>query len=152
MNTENTTIIEINGVKMEVDMRYAKRVDTFRIGTKVKLLCKNDYNGIRVLPGVIVGFEPFESLPTIIVAYVEQTYNEASVKMAYINTDKKSVEKWEIVPALDEDLPIAKGSVLKLMDREIEKKRLEIEDLERRRAYFIESFGAYFTAADEALA
>lgn len=148
---DHTRIIEINGVKMEVDLRTAVRVDTLRVGTKVKLLCKNDYSGIKVFPGVVVGFEPFEAMPTILVAYVEQNYNEAGVKVAYINSSDKSREKWEIVPSVDDDLPIAKASVLRSMDREIEKKQAEIADIESKRAYFLANFGMYFTA-DAALA
>ena len=32
--------IEINGVKLEIDLRTAKRVDTFKIGDNVKVLKK----------------------------------------------------------------------------------------------------------------
>lgn len=41
---EERRIVEINGVKIEVDMRTAKRVDSFRVGDNVKVLDK-DYNG-----------------------------------------------------------------------------------------------------------
>lgn len=70
MNDQNKRVIEINGVKLEVDMRYAKRVDELRVGSKVKVLNK-EYSSYKVYPGVIVGFEEFDNLPTIVVAYLE---------------------------------------------------------------------------------
>ena len=41
---EEKRIVEIDGVKIEVDLRTAKRIDTFRVGDNVKVLCK-EYNG-----------------------------------------------------------------------------------------------------------
>lgn len=145
MNNE-TQIIEINGVKLEVDLRYAKRVDHFRVGTKVKILEKqSNYGGstdTKVYSGVIVGFEPFESLPTIVVCYLSVDYSGAELKFAYVNT--ATDKKWEIVAAVDDDLPVQKQDVLSKIDREIQKKRDEIMDIERKRDYFLTHFAAYF--------
>ena len=55
MATE-TQVIEINGVKLEVDMRYAKRVDLLRIGSRVKVLVKT-YSEYKIYPGVKIGRE-----------------------------------------------------------------------------------------------
>ena len=60
---KQTTIIEVNGIKLEVDLRTAKRVDQLRVGDRVKVLNKA-YDGYEVLPGTVVCFEPFEKLPT----------------------------------------------------------------------------------------
>ena len=35
------TTVEINGVKMDVDLRTAKRVDTMKVGTRVKVLTRS---------------------------------------------------------------------------------------------------------------
>lgn len=145
MNENTKQVIEINGVKMEVDTRYARRIDTFQVGTKVKLLEKQSVYGgsdTKVYSGVIVGFEPFETLPTIIVCYLEHDYASANVKFAYVNT--ATDKKWEIVASLDDDLPIQRADVLAKIDRELLKKADEIADLERRRAYFLQNFAAYF--------
>ena len=32
MSEENKRVVEINGIKMEIDLRYAKRIDTFKVG------------------------------------------------------------------------------------------------------------------------
>ena len=109
MNTE-TTIIEINGVKMEVDLRHAKIVhQNIRVGSRVKPPEKGGYGGPTVFPGVVVGFEPFTDLPTIIVAYVKTGYSAPGLEFAYINA--KCAEKWDMVPSMDDDLPVAKGDV-----------------------------------------
>ena len=47
----DTTIIEINGLKLEIDLRSAKRIDSFRVGDNVKILRK-DYNSYKSCYGV----------------------------------------------------------------------------------------------------
>lgn len=138
-------IIEINGIKMEVDMRYATRVDTLVVGSKVKLLVKNAYGKPEVFCGVVVGFEAFKDLPTIIVCYLEVSYSEAKLQFAYINAD--SAEKYDMVISVDDELPIAKNDVLQKMDKEISKKEEEIDDIKRKRDFFLTHFNKYFQAA-----
>lgn len=136
------TIVEINGVKMEVDLRHAKIVhENLRVGTKVKVLAKSDYSGPNVYAGVIVGFEPFPSLPTIIVAYMDTGYN-GGLKFAHVNS--KSADKWELVPSIDDELPIAKGDVLAQFDRQIEQKEGELRELQSKRDFFLRHFNTYF--------
>src|SRR5262245_47643432 len=136
MNTE-TTIVEINGVKMEMDLRRATIVhQEIKVGSRVKLLEKSSYGTPSVHAGIVVGFDNFQTLPTITVAYIKTGYgSESPLKFAYINS--KSTENWEMVPSQDEDLPVAKNIVLEQMDRSIETKRAEIETLERQRTYFL---------------
>lgn len=145
MSNEHMTEIEVNGVKMEVDLRYAKRVETIRVGSKVKVLSKKDnYNSNAVFPGVVVGFEPFQDLPTIIVCYLKVDYSGAELKFAYINSDSK--DKWDIVLSVDDELPVEKNEVLAKIDGEIERKQSEVEDLQRKRDYFLSHFNRYFEA------
>ncbi len=142
MNTENT-IVEINGVKMEVDLRHARIVhENIKVGSKVKLLVKNDYSGPVVYAGVVVGFEPFNSLPTIIVAYVKDGYNDSGLNFAHVNA--KSADKYDLVPSLDDELPIKKEDVLAQFDRKIDKVRAELETAESQRDYFLRHFNRYF--------
>lgn len=146
METEKT-IVTINGVKMEVDLRHATIIhENLRVGSKVRLLEKSTYSTPEVSHGVIVGFEPFETLPTIIVAYVKYGYAQAELKFAYVNS--KSADKWELCPTVDEDMPIAKADVIAVFDREIEKKRAEIQDVEQRKAYFLKYFSQYFVPVE----
>ena len=142
METERT-IVEVNGVKMEVDLRHARIVhENIKVGSKVKLLAKSDYSGPTVYAGVVVGFEPFESLPTIIVAYVKDGYNDSGLAFAHINA--KSSDKYDLVPSLDDELPIKKADVLAQFDRKIDKARAELETVEAQRDYFLRHFNRYF--------
>lgn len=139
---DDKQVIEINGVKMEVDMRYAKRIDTLRVGSKVKVLVKGSYSGPEVHAGVVVGFEPFQDLPTIIVCYLAVNYSEAKLEFAYINSG--SADKYDIVASVDDDLPIKKADVLARMDREVAKLNEQIADIERKRDYFLTHFNMHF--------
>ncbi len=141
---KQTTIIEINGVKLEVDLRHATVVhDNLRIGSKVKLLNKNTYGGSQVFSGVIVAFDCFKSLPSITCAYIKTGYgSDSPLQFAYINANEKC--EWELVPSLDEELPIRREQVLEQMDRAIEESDAKSETLRKQRDYFQKMFGAYF--------
>lgn len=141
---KNTTIVEINGIKMEIDLRSAKRVDEFKVGDRVKVLVK-EYSSTDIYHGAIVGFEQFQSLPTIVVAYVTGSYNP-EVKIAYLNTKTMSGEdkKFEIVPDADEVLPFSKADVIRNFDRQVDVKRNEINDILLKKAYFLTRFGQMF--------
>jgi hypothetical protein len=135
------TIIEINGIKMEIDLRHAVRIDKLQVGDRVKVLVKQ-YNDYAVYPGTIVGFEPFQQLPTIIVAYVVSNYGCTDVKFLYFNAQTK--EK-EIVKAIDDDgLDMDKAALLAAFDREVAKHEREIAAIEEKRAYFLNQFRAYW--------
>lgn len=145
MSEDQTRIIEINGIKMEVDLRHAKRVDTLRIGDKVKCLVKSYGNQMNVHTGVVVGFEPFPSLPTIVVAYLDVGY-AAGIKIISINQNSTDIE---IIPDIDnQSLEINKSDILALMDREMDKKQLELDEISKKRAYFIAHFGRYFNTEE----
>lgn len=135
------TIIEINGVKMEIDLRHATRIEHLRVGDRVKVLRKQ-YSDYNVAQGVIIGFEPFRELPTIIVAYVEAGYATADIKFVYYNANSKEVE---IVKSVDDDgLDMSRAQVDAAFDSKINKLRREIEELEEKRAYFHSNFRAYW--------
>lgn len=141
---EERQVVEINGLKLDLDMRTAKRIDTLRVGDRVKVLQKSGYGDGQydAKPGTIVGFEPFPSLPTIIVAVIEANYNGAEIKFVHINAKSKDVE---IVKAIDDDqLDVRRDDLVAKFNRTIEQKRLEIEEIERRRDFFLREFRAYW--------
>lgn len=149
MPTQNTTIIEINGVKLEVDLRSARRIDNLQVGSRVKCLVKS-YSEHKVHPGVIVGFEPFEKLPSIIVAYLDVDYSGVGIKFKSYNA---KCDDFEIVADLDNNaLEVNKADMINKMDREIEKKRMELEEVESRKAFFLRNFGVYFSETEPSLA
>lgn len=136
-----TTIIEINGVKMEVDLRTAKRVDNIKIGDRVKVL-KKTYDSHEVYTGIVVGFEPFAKLPTIIVAYAESSWSATSIKFLHYNSATKDSE---IVVSNNADFDDDRERIVAGFQRDIEKKRAEISALEEQLKYFQTNFGAYWS-------
>ena len=141
MSKEETRIIEVNGIKLEVDLRNAKRVDQFKVGDSVKVLTEKYNDQYEINLGVIIGFDEFDKNPTIVIAYLVVDYSGAEIKFAYINSKTKEME---ICPVNDWDIPFSKQDVLSKMDNEIMKKQEEIRDLESKRKYFTEMFGKYF--------
>lgn len=134
------TIIEVNGVKLEVDLRTAKRIDELKIGSPVKCLVKT-YGEYKVYPGVIVGFVPFKNKPSIVVAYLDTSYSSADMKFVTFNEDTKD---FEIVADIDyNSLELDKANVLRLMDKDITKKEQELQDLVAKKNFFIENFDSF---------
>ena len=136
-------IVEINGVKFEVDMSSSKIISEYRIGDKVNVLIK-EYSEKIVCPGIIVGFDNFKDLPTITVAYLKIGYNEPIFKFVYFNSDSKEVD---IAPCSESDLIFNKSDVIIKMDREIAAKEKEVEDLIRKKNYFLTNFTKHFEDA-----
>ncbi|OQB66343.1 MAG: hypothetical protein BWX92_04125 [Deltaproteobacteria bacterium ADurb.Bin135] len=135
-------IIEIKGVKMEVDLREATTIETFKVGDKVKVLIKRYSDNYNVYSGIIAGFVMFKELPTIVVAYLETSYNSAELKFTNINSKTEDIE---IAAATDFDIPWEKANVLEVMDKAIEKKKEEVRDLEMKKDYFLKCFGKFFS-------
>lgn len=135
-------IIEVGGVKMEIDLRHAKTVDTYRVGDRVKVLIKEYTDSYKSYAGVIVGFDAFESLPTIVIAYLKVDYNSAEVKLVYINSETKDTE----ITCLSEgDIPFSKEQVDQTLDKLVEDKRKEFEDALYKRDNFHRWFGNLFS-------
>ncbi|HET8693249.1 MAG TPA: hypothetical protein VFM33_01120 [Aquabacterium sp.] len=140
-DTKQTTIIEINGVKMEVDLRNAKRIDQLQIGSRVKCLIKT-YSDFKTSPGVIVGFEPFEKLPSIVVAYLDVEYGSANLVFKTFNSETKD---FEIVADLDNNtLEVNRADILKRFEREEAKKELELEEIRQKKEFFLSKFAQFF--------
>lgn len=140
MTDSSKQTVEINGVKLEIDMRYAKRIEELRIGSRVKVLIKS-YSGWDAHSGVVVGFEPFPERPTIIVAYIETGYNKAEMKLLHWHKDTTD---HQIIAALDDDFSVTKSEVLGWFDREEQKKNDEIAEIKAKRAFFLDRFKAYW--------
>jgi hypothetical protein len=134
------TIIEVAGVKLEVDLRTARRVETLRVGSRVKLLIKPGYGDTKVYPGVVIGFEPFPTQPAILVAYMELDYAGAKIVTRAISAETKDLE---MVASIDDEL-FDRDEILKKFDKQIETKRREMNDLVEQRDYFESNFSAYW--------
>lgn len=147
----NIRVIEIEGVKVEVDLRTAKQVNSYKVGDRVKLLLKT-YSGHEVKPGVIVGIDAFKKLPTIVIAYIPEILGYGAttgkISFAHLNAESKDVE---ICPLSEEDILPNRETVVAYFDRAIEEKQKQIEDVERRREYFLRQYGTTFAVAAEDL-
>lgn len=132
-------IIEVNGIKMEVDMRYAKRIDEFRVGDTVKVLDnRNDRNELKT--GVITDFANFKELPTIMVAVYKQGdyWSAPTIEFIPYNSDTEHIE---IVGVSAEEVIVSRETIVQKFDDNIAKKRDELNDLIIKRDTFVKYFG-----------
>lgn len=138
---ENIRTIEVNGHKFEVDLRTAKKIESYRVGDKVKLLTKQ-YDGYKVYPGAIVGIDSFKNLPTIIVAYIPSLFgNDGKLEFAYLNSQSKDTE---ICPMSEDDVLPNRETIVKYFNSSIKTLQAQIEAIESRRDYFMRQYGTAF--------
>lgn len=137
--SEEKRIIEINGVKLEVDLRNARRIDEFRVGDNVKVLdTRSGKNEVR--SGVITDFANFKDMPTIIVAMYKagDYWTKPTIEFIYFNSDTEGIE---IVGVSAEEIIVSKDTIVQLFDDEIIKKKDELHDLIVKRDTFLKYFG-----------
>lgn len=132
---ESKRIIEIDGVKVEIDLRTAKRVDSFKVGDNIKILDK-EYDTYKVKPGIIVDFAEFQELPTIVIAVFEEGSWSSAPNISFIYYNKNTSKKVEIVSCSEDEIKVSKEGVIERFEREIQKKKNEYEDLKNKLEYF----------------
>ena len=133
-------IVEINGVKIEVDMRTAKRIDEFKVGDTVKVLDnRNDQNKMHT--GVITDFAMFKELPTIMVAVYKagDFWSVPTIEFIPYNANTEGIE---IVGVSQEEIIVSKESIVQKFDDQIIRKRDELNDLVVKRDTFVKYFGS----------
>ena len=138
--SEEKRIIEVNGLKLEVDMRYARRIDEFKVGDNVRILDKrNGKNEMR--SGVITDFANFKELPTIIVAVYKagDYWSAPTIEFLTYNADTEDVE---IVGTNAEEIMVSKDTIIDRFNDDIAKKREQMQDLIVKRDTFIKYFGS----------
>ena len=136
---EEKRIIEVNGIKLEVDLRSARRIDEFKVGDTVKVLdTRNDRNEMRT--GVITDFANFKELPTIMVAiYKNASYWDApTIEFIPYNANTEGIE---IVAVSAEECIVSRDTIVQKFDDQIMKKRDELNDLVIKRDTFVKYFG-----------
>lgn len=137
--SEDKRIVEINGVKLEVDMRSARRIDEFKVGDSVKVLDqRNDKCEMR--SGVITDFANFKELPTMMVAVykVGSYWEKPTIEFIPYNAKTEGIE---IVGVSAEEIIVSRDTVVQKFDDEIAKKRDELNDLIIKRDTFVKYFG-----------
>jgi hypothetical protein len=143
MEEPSKKIIEINGVKMEVDLRHAKKIDMFKVGDPVKVLkIKDSYNNAEIFPGVIVGFAEFKTQPSIEIMLLKEEYSGVDFGFIAITNEEKPM--YEVIHYNDYESLFTQSNVVDKFNRQIEKKRIELEEMERKKKYFINDFQKAF--------
>lgn len=140
----NKRIVEIGGVKLEVDMREARTVESYKIGDRVKVLVKG-YSSYNSHAGIIAGFDNFKSLPTVIVAYLENEYS-AEIKFVYLNSESTDIE---ICPMSGDSIAYSKETAIEALDKTILSKEREVDELKLKKDFFLTNFGKYFNETKE---
>jgi hypothetical protein len=141
MQQENFKIVEINGVKVQVDLRHAKVIEEYKVGDHVKVLVSDYSDNYKSYIGTIIAFDDFQKTPTMVIAYLKTEYSSAEIKFLYYNDKTKDAE---ITALNDWDMPLTKSEVLDLFHKEQEKKRQEVKELEQKERVFSQLFGKYF--------
>jgi hypothetical protein len=142
-NAPSTRVIEIGGIKMEVDMRHVKKVEYYKVGTNIRVLVK-EYSEYKSYAGVIVGFEEFKTRPSILIAYLKTSYGDSSLQFLTYNSDTKDAE---ICLAEETFVPFEKSRVLECLDNGIQTARAELLEAQNKKAYFEKNFNKYFEEA-----
>lgn len=141
MENTDKRIIEINGIKMEVDLRQARRVDCYRVGDSVKVLVKQYSDNYVTYPGVIIGFTEFQNRPCIDLIYV--TRDGDVVFKSYTQEDKDT----EIAPFNEYEQLFEKVDIVEKLDRKIGKAEEELRMLKDKKNAFLK----YFNATEQAV-
>lgn len=142
---ENKRIVEINGVKLEVDLRQANTIESFKIGDNIKVLVKGYGDNYSSHVGVIIGFDEFKEHPAINITYLELTYSKAEMHFKTLTADTKDVEIAHVTNP--NELTFNKNSVEQMFNDKIKKQQEEIKDIIGQRDYFLQAFGKYFEKA-----
>lgn len=143
MSDENKRIVEINGVKLEIDLREAKVVESYKIGDPVRVFHpKSSYSHAEIRPGVIVGFCEFDKNPAIQIMEFKKDYSGMVFEIITIASGVES--DIQIAPYNKYEGLISQSSVVTQFDRLIQQKELELADLKLKKKYFIDDFAKAF--------
>lgn len=134
-------IVEVNGVKIEVDLRTAKVIENYKVGDPVKLLKKDYSNNFKSHPAVIVGFDEFKNRPTIIVCFLNSGYNSTSIEFAYLNKDSAD---FEIAPMQDFERKVSFDTVARQYDKEIDNLTEAVNKKVKEKEWFVENYKRFF--------
>ena len=140
MTEKNIQTVEIKGVKFDVDLSTAVKIENYQVGDRVKVLYKMYGDEWKTANGIIIGFHWFEDLPTIHVAYVPEGYDEYELKLLNYNKRTKDYQLSKITEG--EHLFIKRFNIERCFDRKIGEKKQEIEELQQKKAFFLEHFGS----------
>jgi hypothetical protein len=140
MSEDTKRIVEIGGVKVEVDLRDCKVIENYKVGDQVKVLMKN-YSDYKSYPGVLIGFDDFKEHPSLLIAYLKSDYSGAEVEFLTFNSESKDIE---ICPLNKLDKFFSKADALEKLNKKITQKETELQELQQKKKYFESTFNKYF--------
>jgi len=144
--TGNSTIVQVGGIKMEVDLRHAIKVEHYKIGTKVRILKKSGSyssgDSYTTYGGIIVGFDQFEKMPSILIAYLKTSYGDAEIEFLTFNSQTKDVE---ICVADDNFIPFQKSTIIEKLNNKITEAEQSLLEAKAKKEYFEKYFNKYFS-------
>lgn len=143
---ESKRIVEINGIKLEVDLRHCKTIEEYKIGDPVKVLVKEYGDSYQTKYGRIIDFNEFQSLPTIVVAYIDLSYSEVKVKLVNLNSNSKEVQ---ISPMHNLEIGLELDDIVESLDRRILKSESELKKEKDNKHYVLTCFEKYFKKQKE---
>lgn len=113
-----------------------------RVGSKVRVLKKKYDKSYDVFPGIVVGFDLFENLPSAVVMYAEVSYSGAELKWLTFNDKTEDVEL-AAAQYEDKDLPTIEEAmqVFERQEAELVKK---IDELREKRDFFRRKWGTAY--------
>lgn len=142
--SESSRIIEINGIKIDVDLSTAKIVDTYRVGQPVKLLKKRYSDTWESHPAVIIGFTPYAKRPAIELLYMDGS--ELKFETFY-----EGVES-EIAPFNEYEFKFSKADIVNRLNRKITENENELQELQSKKQAFLDNFGTLMEASAQEVA
>ena len=133
----NTQQIEVKGQSFEVQTQAVVR-STIKIGDRLRILKKSTYSDPVVCDGIVIGFEPFKTLPSIVIAYIDDTYSNIDVKFLVWNDSTKDVE---ITVALDDPFKKNLDHYATRIEQKATKLEQEAREVRQKLDYMRSKFG-----------
>lgn len=136
-----TKIVDIKGVKIQIEAPQAKIIENYRIGDTIKILIKEYSDSWTSYPGIIVGFDDFDELPTIIICYISNYYSTPEIKTAYFH---EKCDKIEITKCCAYELSFDYEAILDALNNDLKEKQIKAEEVKAKINYFMRHFGEKF--------
>lgn len=140
--SETTRIIEVNGVKVEVDLRNATVIENYKVGDSVKVLQKEYSNSYKVNTAVVTDIfhrtlKDGTEEGAIQLLVVEEGYQDVDLKFIVYG---EKTEDFSIGHFNKYEKRIPTEQLVSKFDKMIEKKQDEIRVLEGKKAAYLEYF------------
>lgn len=128
--------MEINGIKLEADLREAKRIDSVTIGDNVEVYI-DDCGLCDVRHGIITDVSLYgENVILVIATLVYDQNNLPQIDFIRISNG----DGCKIMKVDGEELCMTKSGLLEIFELEIQKRKDEALELEKRLCFFKENF------------